>query len=539
MTEEQKKVLIATQKRFALDAKESMIKVFNNGNIGYHFLEGDGALIDLVKEIPEYHGLVVRSDLVTDELLEVASNLEAIVRAGSDPENINITKTREKGIYVSNTPGRNANGVAEESIWVMGAIARNLFSAYESMKNGEFLPDDFIGHELEGKRIGLLAFGHIPKLLSKKLSGLGAKVFAYDPFVTDKKVGEEYGATLVDNIQDIFEKSFIVSIHVPNLPDTNKIVNYELLSLMSDNGILLNTARPNSINYDDLKQTLLEKDGFRYASDVNKVIFIKDNEMGKFHDRIFLFPKLGAQTFESNIRTATSAADHLDDYFNKGILNDCVNVPLPEEMKEYALLTMSLGKFNKAFIDNPIKIEIVCYGDLNTHKDDFKQYVLKGLYEENLGKKITPSQALEFATDNNVNIITREPDPTKIYPHSIEIIYHSSDSSSHKIRGRIDEGELQITRVGEFKQNIPIFPYDTIIVQYTEKAGMFDRIGNQFTKYGYNKVYGGFGPNEDRDKAMTFIQVEPNGRVKGVEDIIKDEINPMKEVYRAVNINMK
>jgi hypothetical protein len=68
---------------------------------------------------------------------------------------------------------------------------------------------------------------------------------------------------------------------------------------------------------------------------------------------------------------------------------------------------------------------------------------------------------------------------------------------------------------------------------------MFDRIGNQFTKYGYNKVYGGFGPNEDRDKAMTFIQVEPNGRVKGVEDIIKDEINPMKEVYRAVNINMK
>ncbi len=298
-----KKVLVATFKPFAKEAVDGIKEIAKQANYEVIVLEKYQEQSELLEAVKDVDALIVRSDKVTKEVIDAGKNLKIIVRAGAGYDNIDIEYAKEKGIVVMNTPGQNANAVAELALGMMVYMARNLF-------NGK------PGTELKGKTLGILAFGNVGRNVARIAKGFGMKIYAYDAFVPKEKIEAE-GVTAVDSTEELFKVSQYLSLHIPANEQTKKSINYDLLKLMPDNGTLVNTARKEIINEEDLIKIMEEKPEFKYVSDIapdNAQIFKE-----KFEGRYYFTPKkMGAQTREANINAGLAAIRQIINYFEKG-----------------------------------------------------------------------------------------------------------------------------------------------------------------------------------------------------------------------------
>ncbi len=296
-------VLVATVKPFASEAVEGIRKIAEEAGYELRLLEkypDQAALIEAVKDV---NALIVRSDKVTKEVIDAANNLEIIVRAGAGYDNIDINYAKEKGIVVMNTPGQNANAVAELVLGMMVYMARNQF-------NGK------PGTEIKGKTMGLLAFGNVARNVARIAKGFEMDVYAYDAFIPREKIIAS-GVKAVDFPQELFEKCQYVSLHIPLTEETRASINYDLLKRMPKNATLINTARKEIINEDDLIRIMEEREDFKYISDIkpDKEDVFKE----KFEGRYFFTPKkMGAQTKEANINAGLAAIRQIVKYFEEG-----------------------------------------------------------------------------------------------------------------------------------------------------------------------------------------------------------------------------
>ena len=296
-------VLVATVKPFASEAVEGIRKIAEESGYEFRLLEkypDQAALIEAVKDV---NALIVRSDKVTKEVIDAANNLEIIVRAGAGYDNIDINYAKEKGIVVMNTPGQNANAVAELVLGMMVYMARNQF-------NGK------PGTEIKGKTMGLLAFGNVARNVARIAKGFEMDVYAYDAFIPREKIIAS-GVKAVDFPQELFEKCQYVSLHIPLTEETRASINYDLLKRMPKNATLINTARKEIINEDDLIRIMEEREDFKYISDIkpDKEDVFKE----KFEGRYFFTPKkMGAQTKEANINAGLAAIRQIVKYFEEG-----------------------------------------------------------------------------------------------------------------------------------------------------------------------------------------------------------------------------
>ncbi|MCD6375079.1 MAG: hypothetical protein J7L94_06095, partial [Caldisericaceae bacterium] len=230
-------------------------------------------------------------------------DLKIIVRAGAGYDNIDLQAATERGIVVMNTPGQNANAVAELALGMMVYMARNQF-------NGK------PGTELKGKTLGIHAFGHVGKRVAQIAKGFGMKLFAFDPFIPDDEISKE-GVTPLKSVEELYEKCQYVSLHIPANEKTIKSINFALMSRMPQNAVLVNTARKEIINEDDLLKMFAEREDFKYISDIAPDCAAEIAE--KYAGRFFFTPKkMGAQTAEANINAGLAAARQIVNFFEKG-----------------------------------------------------------------------------------------------------------------------------------------------------------------------------------------------------------------------------
>ena len=297
------KVLIATVKPFAKAAVEQIKSVFDSAGYEYRFLEkydGEGELIEAVKDVD---AMIIRSDKVTPNVIDAAKNLKIVVRAGAGYDNVNLEAATAKEVTVMNTPGQNSNAVAELVLGMMVLQARNHFNGTS-------------GIELKGKKIGIHAYGNVGKNVARIAKGFGMEVAAFDPFIAKDAI-EADGVEVFDKVEDMYADCDFVSLHIPANQHTIKSINSALLSNMKDNAVLINTARKEVINEDDLVKTFEEKTGFQYLADVapdNKAVIAE-----KFEGRFFFTPKkMGAQTAEANINAGKAAANQIIAFINNG-----------------------------------------------------------------------------------------------------------------------------------------------------------------------------------------------------------------------------
>lgn len=298
-----KKVLIATEKPFAKTAVDGMKDIFSKAGYNTVLLEKYTDKNDLLKAVADADALIVRSDIASREVIEAGKNLKIIVRAGAGYDNIDLQAASEKGIVAMNTPGQNSNAVAELVLGMMVFMARGGF-------------DGKTGTELKGKKLGIHAYGHVGSLVAKIAKGFGMEVYAFDPFL-DKSIIEKDGVKAVTNVEDLYSSCQYVTLHIPANEKTKKSINYELLSRMPKNAVLVNTARKEVIDEEGLLQILANRDDFKYIADISPDC--KSEIEGKYAGRFFFTPKkMGAQTQEANINAGLAAANQIVGFFEKG-----------------------------------------------------------------------------------------------------------------------------------------------------------------------------------------------------------------------------
>ena len=328
------KVLIATEKPFAADAVQKIKTELENAGYNYSFLENYTEKSALHNALADAEALIVRSDIIDEAAFNAAPKLKIVVRAGAGYDNIDLKSATAHNVVVMNTPGQNSNAVAELAIGMMIYMARNKF-------NGKS------GTELAGKTLTLYGFGWVARYVAKIAKGIGMDVYAYDPFISDEVIQKEgvkpkqisalryswcisdeviqkEGVKPLHSVEDIFKLGDYISLHIPATEDTKKSVNWNLLSLVKDDAILVNTARKEVIEEDALLKAFAEKKKFRYVSDVAPDNSAKLLEL--YPDRVFFTPKkMGAQTSEANTNAGIAAAKQIIAYFEKGDVKYKVN----------------------------------------------------------------------------------------------------------------------------------------------------------------------------------------------------------------------
>ena len=298
------KILVATEKPFAKAAVEAIAKVVEEAGYELALLEKYTDKSQLLEAVADADALIVRSDKVTAEVLAAAPNLKIVVRAGAGYDNVDCAAATERGIVVMNTPGQNANAVAELALGLMIYMSR-----------GTFKPGT--GREISGKKLGIHGYGAIGQIVGRYGKALGMEVYALSPSITDLSIFENNGVRRVESAEELYKTCDYISLHIPATEKYKKFVDRHLLESLPKGAIIVNTARKEVVNEEDLLAVLGEREDLKYATDIAATCQAELNE--RFGNRVFATPKKqGAETAEANYNAAKAAASQIVDFFKTG-----------------------------------------------------------------------------------------------------------------------------------------------------------------------------------------------------------------------------
>lgn len=297
------KILVATEKPFAPAAIKLIQEVTDEAGLKLVLLENYKGSPELLAAVEDADALIVRSDLVTAGVLDAAKKLRIVVRAGAGYDNLDLAACTAHKVVAMNTPGQNSNAVAELAFGMMLYQARSGFSGKS-------------GTELRGKTLGLHAFGNVGKYMAEIGKGFGMDIQAFDPFVSDDEV-RSAGAKVCRSTGELYAACQYVSLHMPANEKTKKSIGYDLLKLMPQDAVIVNTARKEVIDEEGLLKIFGERSDITYLSDVEpdcKAVF-EEKYSGRY---IFTAKKMGAQTEEANINAGVAAARQIVDFLKTG-----------------------------------------------------------------------------------------------------------------------------------------------------------------------------------------------------------------------------
>ena len=303
------KILIATEKPFAKVAVDGIKEVATEAGVDVVMLEKYTDKAQLLSAVPDVEAIIIRSDKIDNEVFDAAKNLKIVVRAGAGYDHVDLDAATAHGVVVMNTPGQNANAVAELVFGLLVFGVRNFY-------NGK------AGTELKDKKLGILAYGNVGRRVAAIAKGFGMEIYAYDAFCPASVI-EADGVKSVSSQDELFETCDIVSLHIPATAETRQSINYKLVNKMPKGGVLVNTARKEVINETELLKLMQERTDLKYVTDIMPDA---DAEFCVLEGRYFSTPKkMGAQTAEANINAGLAAARQIVAFFKDGCTKFQVN----------------------------------------------------------------------------------------------------------------------------------------------------------------------------------------------------------------------
>lgn len=296
-------VLIATEKPFAPAAVDGIREVIDKAGYELRLLEAYTDRQELLAAVKGVDALIVRSDVIDKEVIDSADKLKIVVRAGAGYDNLDLEACTGKNIVAMNTPGQNSNAVAELAFGMMVYLARGGY-------NGK------PGTELRGKTLGIHAYGNVGKYVAMIGRGFGMEMYAFDPYI-DSALMENDGVKPLKSAEELYSTCQYISLHIPANNETRGSIGYGLLSAMPPDAVLVNTARKEVINEEELLKVFSERNDFSYISDIAPDC--SDDIASAYEGRYFFTPKkMGAQTAEANINAGLAAANQIVGYLEKG-----------------------------------------------------------------------------------------------------------------------------------------------------------------------------------------------------------------------------
>lgn len=304
------KVLVATEKPFAKVAIDGIRKEIEAAGFELALLEKYTDKKQLLDAVADAEALIIRSDKVDAEVLDAAKKLRIVVRAGAGYDNIDLEAATANNVVAMNTPGQNANAVAELALGMLVYAVRNFYNGTS-------------GSELMGKKLGIHAFGNVGRNVARIAKGFGMEVYAFDAYCPADVIAAA-GVTPVASVEELYKTCQFVSLHIPATAETKGSIGHDLVGLMPKGATLLNTARKEVIDEAGLMSLMNEREDIRYITDIKPDA---DADFAqKFAGRYFATPKkMGAQTAEANINAGIAAARQIVDYIKNGVEKFRVN----------------------------------------------------------------------------------------------------------------------------------------------------------------------------------------------------------------------
>lgn len=304
------KVLVATEKPFAKVAIDGIRKEIEAAGFELALLEKYTDKKQLLDAVADAEALIIRSDKVDAEVLDAAKKLRIVVRAGAGYDNIDLEAATAHNVVAMNTPGQNANAVAELALGMLVYAVRNFYNGTS-------------GSELMGKKLGIHAFGNVGRNVARIAKGFGMEVYAFDAYCPADVIAAA-GVTPVASVEELYKTCQFVSLHIPATAETKGSIGHDLIGLMPKGATLLNTARKEVIDEAGLMNLMSEREDIRYITDIKPDA---DADFAqKFAGRYFATPKkMGAQTAEANINAGIAAARQIVDYIKNGVEKFRVN----------------------------------------------------------------------------------------------------------------------------------------------------------------------------------------------------------------------
>ena len=359
--------------------EESDIETQYSPNLSY---------VEVLKTIAPFHCILSRSETpITRELIEIASGLKVIARAGVGVGNIDTGYATERGILVINTPGKNTNSTAELTLGLMLSAIRKIVPAHQEMHSSRWDRHRFNGMELLNKTLGLVGLGNVGNRVARYARGFEMNVQAFDPYIGDE-IFERHAVLKVD-WQTLISSSDIISVHVPLNEETRGMVSREEFEMMKQGVVLLNTARGGIICEATLFENLKSGKVAAAGIDTWEVEPPVDNPFREF-PQVVMSPHIGASTSEAQIRIARSIAEQVPRALRGEVVESPVNMPsvqiLPNSpVRHYTTLVEKMGIFTAQFIDFlPNHLEIMYRGSLSKWDTSLLRLCfLKGLLQGN------------------------------------------------------------------------------------------------------------------------------------------------------------
>ncbi|WP_313137524.1 phosphoglycerate dehydrogenase [Paracoccus jeotgali] len=344
---------------------ETAVQIFRDRGVEVDYLPDLGKDKEKLAEIiGQYDGLAIRSATkVTEKLLQAASNLKVIGRAGIGVDNVDIPAASKKGVIVMNTPFGNSVTTAEHAIALMFAVARQLPEASVSTHAGKWEKNRFMGVELFNKTLGLIGAGNIGSIVADRALGLKMKVVAYDPFLSEERAAQ-MGVTKVE-LDKLLARADFITLHVPLTDKTRNILSRENIAKLKKGVRIVNAARGGLIDEEALADALETGHVAGAALDVFAVEPATESRLFNLPN-VVVTPHLGASTSEAQENVAIQVAEQMSDYLLTGAVANALNMPsvTAEEAKvmgPWIKLAGHLGSFIGQMTDAPIKSINVLY----------------------------------------------------------------------------------------------------------------------------------------------------------------------------------
>ena len=345
---------------------DAAVQIFKDRGIDVDFQPDLGKDKDKLAEvIGQYDGLAIRSATkVTEKILEKATNLKVIGRAGIGTDNIDKDAASKKGVIVMNTPFGNMITTAEHAIAMMFAVARQIPEASASTHAGKWEKSKFMGVELTGKTLGVIGAGNIGGIVCDRARGLKMKVVAYDPFLGEEKA-KKMGVEKVEELDDLLTRADFITLHVPLTDTTRNILSRENLAKTKKGVRIINCARGGLVDEEALADMLKSGHVAGAAFDVFSVEPATENPLFNLPN-VVCTPHLGAATTEAQENVALQVAEQMANYLLTGAVENALNMPsvTAEEAKvmgPWVKLAGHLGAFIGQMTDEPIKAINILY----------------------------------------------------------------------------------------------------------------------------------------------------------------------------------
>ncbi len=471
----------------------------NLGQAGIQMLqEEDGIDVDVKTElapeelkgiIQEYDALIIRSATkVSEDLLDAATRLKVVGRAGIGLDNVDIPAATKRGIIVMNTPGGNVITTAEHSIGMLLALSRNVPEGTASLKAGRWDKKKLQGREIFNKTLGVIGYGKIGSIVADRARGLKMEVIVHDPYVKPEQI-EKAGFESV-SLEDLYRRSDYITVHVPKFKETTGLLNKEAFEQMKHGVMIVNCARGGIVDEDELYAALQSGKVAGAALDV-----FESEPPGICplieHERLICTPHLGASTQEAQTKVAVDVAAQIIDYLKYGTILNAVNVPsvtgdLLKKLKPLLTLANHIGSLQTQLIRGPIQeVSIEYAGDFKgLDPSPVSIAVLRGLLAHVVKDDVNFVNAQVLAKERGITVTEITSDASEEYINLITVRV-TTPKVTNMVSGTIfGKNKIRIVKINNFR--LELIPEGHLALIYTlDKPGA---IGSFSSLLGNKKI---------------------------------------------------